>query len=695
MEREAYLEQIGEWLKGRDCGRGIRESFRLPKDACGVPEECLLSYTGWLVLPGEEGAAGMSQEAAREWNGILFSAFARTSIYGQAERVLWDRLERLSERLQTEAETHGTACRLLERAVPAGERELVGREQEIRRVAERLKEEREVFLYGIGGIGKSAVARGYARLYRKRYDTVVYAVCERGLRELFADDTCTPVSHMTYAPGGKRAEMGWYVRRKLKAIRETADSRTLLVIDNFDRMRDPLLKEVLSLPCHVLVTTRTDPAYFGRQGIFVGALKDRDEWLKLFGLYYGSLPEAEQEAVLPLLEKFRGHTLYVKLLAGYCKGKGVLPSRLLPGEIRLKGDVFRFACRSSKERQVLRNAALLPAMGMEENRFFRLSGTKADSEAAALAACGLIEYDRERGWIALHPLVRQEITQTGELTWRACREYAQNLRMELAEFWNMPMKQKMGYMPYVIGILETLPLLDTDGMETVFFLTDLLWQFGQWGYALRRTRALYEECGRAFGPSHPFTACAAHLAASVYHNSRDRKRAALWYERAYLAYRDSAKKEPRRCGLYLMKYSRTLAWQGKPDQAEEALTEAEAIYAAELNAGEKESGLRSELQNTYIEHTRFCMAQGNYRRALALCQKAGELCDSINASKTTKAYILHDEAVIRQHLGEPERAGDCLRHALECARGYLCENQPERLEIEKKWRKKERGERWE
>ena len=50
-----------------------------------------------------------------------------------------------------------------------------GREEEIRQIAEILEKEHVLFLQGMGGIGKSELAKGYAQAFRDRYDTIIFA----------------------------------------------------------------------------------------------------------------------------------------------------------------------------------------------------------------------------------------------------------------------------------------------------------------------------------------------------------------------------------------------------------------------------------------------------------------------------------------------------------------------------------------
>ena len=75
MQKRDYLKQAECWLKNRNAGIGIKESFEKEMRASDVLKETSLSHVDWLILPGEK-EDWMSEEEAKEWNAILTAAFA-------------------------------------------------------------------------------------------------------------------------------------------------------------------------------------------------------------------------------------------------------------------------------------------------------------------------------------------------------------------------------------------------------------------------------------------------------------------------------------------------------------------------------------------------------------------------------------------------------------------------------------------
>ena len=72
-------------------------------------------------------------------------------------------------------------------------RHFLGREDELEKLHAILEENSKVFLYGIAGIGKSELAKAYAKTYRKKYTNILYLMYSGDLRQDiidldFADD---------------------------------------------------------------------------------------------------------------------------------------------------------------------------------------------------------------------------------------------------------------------------------------------------------------------------------------------------------------------------------------------------------------------------------------------------------------------------------------------------------------------------
>ena len=172
----------------------------------------------------------------------------------------------------------------------------VGRERYLTRIEEILAEKSgPAVLYGIGGIGKTAIARAYVRRHQEEYDSVLFLSCDIGFSPLFCDDIRVAVSNLHYSKD-KYGSKKQYFKEKMKALTEIGEeSRFLLVLDDCNREADPYMEQIFALPCDILVTTRVDPAMWGvAGGIPVTELEPGREWEEFVRAYRGSEPTQEE-----------------------------------------------------------------------------------------------------------------------------------------------------------------------------------------------------------------------------------------------------------------------------------------------------------------------------------------------------------------------------------------------------------------
>lgn len=128
-------------------------------------------------------------------------------------------------------------------AALAPRREFLGRDRELRQLHELFTSgANAVFLTGMGGIGKSEIAKAYANANTNTYPCTLLASYETDLLHLIADDRAIPVSGLQQASasGGQGETPEDYYQRKMLVLRSIVDSNTLLIIDNFDVEEDPI-----------------------------------------------------------------------------------------------------------------------------------------------------------------------------------------------------------------------------------------------------------------------------------------------------------------------------------------------------------------------------------------------------------------------------------------------------------------------
>ena len=134
--------------------------------------------------------------------------------------------------------------------VPKPIKNFINRDEDISAVSTLLQQHRTLFITGLPGIGKSELAKQYAKEHKKEYTNILYLEYTGSFYEMiayldFVDDT------------DSLSEKDRFRKhyRFLKTLREDS----LLIIDNFYTLEaeDSLLQQICSLKCSMLVTCRS------------------------------------------------------------------------------------------------------------------------------------------------------------------------------------------------------------------------------------------------------------------------------------------------------------------------------------------------------------------------------------------------------------------------------------------------------
>ena len=189
----------------------------------------------------------------------------------------------------------------------------VGRESELSEISRRLAQDRVLFLTGVGGIGKTALARAFVRSRRADCDAVIYLEFEGSIVRTFCDDMQLQLSCVTREDGESDGE---YFKRKLGHLRRICtDKRVLLVIDDLSGRITKELSELLSCGFETLIVTRNHPPKNSFPELEVGAL-DEAQLMKLVSLDLGrAMTRDERGSFGEIISIVQGHTLVLELIA--------------------------------------------------------------------------------------------------------------------------------------------------------------------------------------------------------------------------------------------------------------------------------------------------------------------------------------------------------------------------------------------
>ncbi|WP_455684659.1 NB-ARC domain-containing protein, partial [Thomasclavelia sp.] len=194
---------------------------------------------------------------------------------------------------------------IINASVPAPCRYFCGRDEELQKLHDKLQKHGKIFLQGIAGIGKSELAKFYAKQYKKEYTNILYLTYTGDLMQDIIDlDFIDDTEHMADEERFKKHN------RFLRSLK----SDTLLIIDNFNvtATKDSILDVVLKYKCNIIFTTRSIFENF--HSMQLNEISDSEMLLSLMGHYY-SETSLYSETLTKIIETVHFHTLAIELSA--------------------------------------------------------------------------------------------------------------------------------------------------------------------------------------------------------------------------------------------------------------------------------------------------------------------------------------------------------------------------------------------
>lgn len=313
---------------------------------------------------------------------------------------------------------------IMDSEVPKPCRHFIGRDKELEELYTMLEENRHVFLCGIAGIGKSELAKAYAKRYIKQYTNILYVEYTGNLHQDITD-----MDFIDDLPESTEQERFQRHNRFLRSLK----SDTLLIIDNFNvtATQDSFLSVVLKYRFQILFTTRSKLDEYCTL-----PLKEIEDMNALFQLASAFYSEADtyRTTVEKIIETVHPHTFAVELAAKLL-GNGIsTPDQLLTrlqvekasfhneDKIKIIKDgqsskatyyshihtLFSLYTLSLKQQDIMCNMCFLPSTGISARIFAKWLELSTLNEINDLIETGFVQTTTRRT-ISLHPMI-QEIT---------------------------------------------------------------------------------------------------------------------------------------------------------------------------------------------------------------------------------------------------------------------------------------------
>lgn len=346
-----------------------------------------------------------------------------------------------------------------------------GRKTEIKEIRRSLNKHGKLFVQGIPGIGKSEVAKAYAKQYRKDYTNAMYISYSGSLKNDIADlDFADDFDDTATIDDRFRKH-----NRFLRSLKED----TLIIIDNFNTVAidEDVLSVVLQYRCHVLFTTRSR---FDEYHSYTMEELPDESLLGLMGEYYSKSAEY-QSILIEIIQTVHRHTFAVKLSARLLETGILEPQDLLDKfrkeKVGIDDDntigvmkdgknakatyydhihtLFALYKLSISETYVMRNLSLAPLSGMPSKLFATWLNLKNMNDINVLIEKGFVQLHTGR-IIALHPMIQEVALKETEPSFTNCTPLVRSLEFIcLCEGYDFPFNhQLIGMIMSVIKLIQ-------------------------------------------------------------------------------------------------------------------------------------------------------------------------------------------------------------------------------------------------
>ena len=370
---------------------------------------------------------------------------------------------------------------LLSNKLPSVNRYFLGRKEEIKVVSKALQENNLVFITGTAGMGKSELAKVYAKKNEKKYTNIIHLFYDGDLKMEFSDDTTDMSEDML-------------LDRHMKPLKKL-HSDSLIIIDNFNVLpkEDAFFKEFIKMNCKILVTSRCNISQFETVKV-----SEMDADTELVELFYKHCPSAKssEEVVKDIIQTVGCHTLTVCLSALSLTASGMEPEELLT-ELRTCGlniasgedvelykdddftdglmiehlrKLLQLGKLSNQQLDILCNLSLLPVAGILKNSFKNWMRLDNLTDVNHLIKYGFINEDTDNKKISLHPLLQEVISIETIPTITACRTLLNSLHLVCLAH-GLELRRPENIIASLISVSER--IIVDDGAYFLLFLQDM------------------------------------------------------------------------------------------------------------------------------------------------------------------------------------------------------------------------------
>lgn len=516
----------------------------------------------------------------------------------------------------------------------------IGRQAEISQIRDALVQNKKVFLQGIGGIGKSEIAKKYAQEYKQEYDTIIFARYNNNLKQLIISDNIFKINNFCRIKNsnGILENDNEFYERKLNEIKKIAQElRILIIIDNFDVLEDEKLEDFLMGNYDIIFTTRNDFSYLGLPIIKIEAMDNKEELLNIFEQNCGArpFPQDEKDYIFKIFDLLQRHTLAIELIAKYIQRTRKKPSMLY--EIikkdgitpELQGNInhffenntmyqyikflFDLSKISKEEEEILSNLTFFSINGVPFDLFMKLCKYEDAFAIDELIRKNWIQHNWETDYISLHPLIIDVVKNECNPNIESCNILFQSLSQ--IDSWKIQQDERISYETIILNIYNNYIQIKEENLEIFIGIAKFLRDLGYYEQAEELLLKILEKQVQCYSENSPQVAKTYDLLRFVNNKSYNVEKANYYNEQSIKILRQLPEEQ------YLLAdcmKSRAFSYlkNKEPKQAEILLKEIEKIYTNILPKDHYKIG------NMYIAFSRLNYQFKNYEKALEYAQNS-------------------------------------------------------------------------
>jgi tetratricopeptide (TPR) repeat protein len=548
---------------------------------------------------------------------------------------------------------------------------------------------RILFLEGIGGIGKSELAKQYALQHEDTFHKILFVTYTNGLCSLVCDKYQIQIEGLEQEQG---EEDPAFFERKMQVFRTLADEHTLMIVDNYDVDSDPDFATFTEGVHKIIFTTRN--SHSGYPAIQVRSIHDPNALLEIFEQNYGApLEEEDKPYILDLFQRIEYHTYTVELIAkqmeaSFLSGEEML-NLFLSGTMgrdltetvsgrKSENTAFGHICSvfstsnlSEEEKQILRELSVIGITGIPANRL---------KEWAGLSSFEVVNKLIKRSWIrresgqrlSLHPLVGEVIREMLTPDAANCHDFLGRMADFLFHAWGRPVKENAAVTDNVLSVAQYFQPIDFCMLDVWYTIPSFLWQVGKFEESVQLGIILYQSCLAHFGEASMETGFTAKVLGGCYFNTGREQESIPWYKQGLQSMLLSQQPESEDLAMSYEKVARCYTWEYEQDFAKakeyfeqslqirvrlkEAMERGEAHPYIEKRENFDLFKCEERIGESYMEMGRMYQAMEEWETALAMVQKQEQILTAHGYSGTNSlAFDYYDEGVCYYHMGQNAR----------------------------------------